>query len=434
MADVTTPPRNGRENRLLFITIAVSVAMLLVLSRYRFPEEDLPQPTAPPAAPLERLAARATFSELATIISGLQDRVMPGVVVIRIVSKSDQNPRYVPAIRLGGELALAALPAGARVTSVVGAKDFVPEVTAADPVREIALVRVPARADLPPLPWSQAPSVTEPAYVAVIEGTRAGPAVRPVFLGRTDPVSDPRWERPLLVLGGLQQATPGSLLMSLDGAFLGITALDEGFLGIIQAPQLAADANRLTGSGGTPGSEAGITVQTLTTALARATGATEGAIVTYVDPLGPAARVLEVGDVIEAVGDYVVASAEDVNVRILGTPAGTALGLAVMRRGERTTVEVTTSQAGGAVPVDEAAGLGLVLRDVRGVGLEVMDVVAGSAGALAGVKPGDVITHVDGQPTPTTAKLTRGFRTAKRAILLGVRRQQQRLVVALERP
>src|SRR6185437_9473543 len=79
------PPRRAklrvpRETRLLLLTIAVSVGALLLLSRFRFPAQAPIVTPSPP--PLERLAARATYDELADIITQLQARLEPGLVVL----------------------------------------------------------------------------------------------------------------------------------------------------------------------------------------------------------------------------------------------------------------------------------------------------------------------------------------------------------------
>ncbi|HVB38288.1 MAG TPA: hypothetical protein VND92_07105, partial [Vicinamibacterales bacterium] len=66
-------PRITRETRLLLLTIGVSVAALLLLARFRFPAQAPIVNPAPP--PLERLAARATYDELATIMAQVQARV-----------------------------------------------------------------------------------------------------------------------------------------------------------------------------------------------------------------------------------------------------------------------------------------------------------------------------------------------------------------------
>lgn len=438
--------RPGRENRLLVITIAVSVAMLLLLSRFRFPAQDRQQ--AALAVPLDRLAARATFDELATIISRLQDRIAPALVVLRVSAPDGEaggssapapatRQRYVVGMRMPNDLAIVHLPPDARVEAIVGAMDFVPAIVAADRLREIALIRVPAAPDAPVLAWNQDPWLTAPAYIVAVEGTRGGPALRPIFLGRTDLVTVERWDRPLLMLGGTQQAPAGAPLVSLEGTFLGMTVLDEGYLGVAAAPLIAIEAERLRTVGSPPSSDIGIDVSALTASIARASGAERGAVVTYVHPRGPADGRLKVGDVIERVADQAIASPETAVVRIARTPPGTILTMGIVRKGRRQSVDVTTANAAPPAQTSSPApsDTGMILRNARGVGSEVLRVSPNSAAARAGIVAGDVVTHLDGSPAPTASEIARAFGRSKAvALLLGVRRGQTHLVLALERP
>ena len=52
-------------------------------------------------------------------------------------------------------------------------------------------------------------AIEVPAYFAIGEPTPAGAALRPVFVGRADPVQDARWQRTLYSLG-MQPAAPGT--------------------------------------------------------------------------------------------------------------------------------------------------------------------------------------------------------------------------------
>lgn len=80
-----------RETRLLLATIGVSVAMLLLLARFRFPDESTRGTAEPPVAPLERLAARATFDELASTMADLERRLATRVELVRIQPTRDRQ-------------------------------------------------------------------------------------------------------------------------------------------------------------------------------------------------------------------------------------------------------------------------------------------------------------------------------------------------------
>jgi hypothetical protein len=77
------PPATGsRETRLLVVTLIVSAGMLLLLARFRFPE----RPAADlPVAPLERLASRATYDDLAGVLRSLDRQIANAVVALSVV-------------------------------------------------------------------------------------------------------------------------------------------------------------------------------------------------------------------------------------------------------------------------------------------------------------------------------------------------------------
>lgn len=238
--------RLSRETRLLLIVITLSAVVLFALSRFRFPEPSRGETAASPAL-LERMAARATYDELAAIIADLSQRVAPFVSVLRVETGGQQ--RFVPAVRVRPDLALAHVPGDSRVLAVVGTTGSTPEVVGYDAERELVLIRVdadPARV----VPLSSAPPASSaPRYVVAVEGTRGGPTLRPVFLGRTDPLQDERYGD-LLVLGGLLQASPGSLIFELDGSFVGLCILEEGFIAGVPGRALDAAVQRMLAPAG----------------------------------------------------------------------------------------------------------------------------------------------------------------------------------------
>jgi hypothetical protein len=234
---VSPRSRLSRETRLLLIVIAVSAAVLVALSKFRFPERGAAPVSGATPLPLERLAARATYDELATIIAELGKRVAPSVTVARV--EVDGQQRFVPALRVRPDLLIAHVPPTSRVLALVGNPSPV-DIAGYDEPRELVLLRVaPDPSSVVDLRAAGAAG-SAPRYVAVVEGTRGGPALRPVFLGRTDPVTDERYAQGLIVLGGVLQASPGSLIFGLDGSFVGLCIIDEGFAAGIPGPALDA--------------------------------------------------------------------------------------------------------------------------------------------------------------------------------------------------
>src|SRR5687768_10235832 len=140
---VSPRSRLTRETRLLLIVITLSAVVLIVLSRFRFPDGPAPSSSGATGAtplPLERLAARATYDELATIVADLASRVTPSIAVVRI--DLDGMPRFVPALRVRPDLLLAHVSPESRLLALIGV-DAQVDVAAYDEVRELVLLRVP---------------------------------------------------------------------------------------------------------------------------------------------------------------------------------------------------------------------------------------------------------------------------------------------------
>jgi len=82
-----------------------------------------------------------------------------------------------------------------------------------------------------------------------------------------------------------------------------------------------------------------------------------------------------------------------------------------------------------ARPSSEAAGpkLGLLVRDLPGGGVEIGGAKAGSPAERAGVRPGDILEAVNGQPIRSVADLTHLTSTLRTGatIDVSVRRQGQ---------
>lgn len=227
--------------------------MLLVLAQFRYPVLDRAA-AVPVTGPIERLAARATFEELALIMADLSARVQPSLVVITIeqvpppappprrgAPPADPPPaerRHVAALRVDTDLAVAYMPEGFRVADSAGTESAV-----VDAPRGLVLVRVPAE------PFTSvgpvAPAVGGPGYIAVVEGARGGPAVRPLFLGRVDSFEDPRWTMPLMAVGGDPQLRPGAFIFTLDGRLVGMSVPDAPGVAIARVPALLAAVEAL---------------------------------------------------------------------------------------------------------------------------------------------------------------------------------------------
>jgi S1-C subfamily serine protease len=151
--------------------------------------------------------------------------------------------------------------------------------------------------------------------------------------------------------------------------------------------------------------------------------------VAWVDPRGPMAKRIAVGDVIESLNAQAISHARDWEVASSRLPAGSAT-VGVRRRGKPMTLEVTlpATDTTGAT-----ASLGLRMKDVPGVGTTVLRIDPRSAATVARLQEGDIITLAGDIPAPTAAQIGDAFRAARtgEAIMLAITRGRTHLVVGL---
>lgn len=419
--------RNGRETRMLLATIGVSVGVLLLLAQFRFPEEAARQTAEPAAAPLERLAARATYDELAGIMADLERRLADRLVILEVAP--DRNgSRYVIAPRITADRAVALLDGRETVT---GREGQPVTIAGRDTLRGLAILTVDAIED-GGVAMPAAPPRTGPRYVAVAEATASGPVLRPVYVGRTDLFEDPAAGRMLSIAAQQQSIPRGAALFSLTGTFIGLAAGSGEATHVVPAAvlQTAAQSAKPPEIQG----DLGVDVQPLTPALGRIAGAGTGVVVSYVEPAGPSAATLEPGDVLTAIDGSAVTTVADFRRLMEGRPVGAAAALAIVRARQPQTVTITI---GPAMPDAGVAspGLGAALRSVRNVGVEIVTVRRGSAAALAGLQPGDIVVQAGGRKAPSAEALERAYTGAEAGagVMLTVQRGLQHRIVALEK-
>ena len=423
----TVPRSGGRETRLLLATIAVSVGTLLLLARFRFPADEI-QPTDPAPAPLERLAARATYDELAGIMADLERRIAPSLAIFALQTERP-GTTYVAAPRVTADRAVALVARDERIVGV--SSDAPPVIVARDPSLEAAVVQVPEAREVVTFRTGQ--PRPGPRYVAVVEGTPQGPAVRPVYIGRTDMFEDPRGTGALLSVVVAQQTIGrGAAIFNLEGQFIGLASERGGTLTIVPAETLRVIAEQAQPQATLAG-DLGIEVQSLTPALARAAGAETGVMVSYVHPGGPAADVVRTSDVVQAIDGTRITTVAGFQQIAHSRAPGADVTIDLVRRGTPLSGKITAASLIGGEPTND---LGAMLRTLTGAGTDVIRVLPEGAAARSGLQPGDIIVALDGRSSPSARDVERAFRTLPPggALLLTIERAARHRVVTLDKP
>jgi serine protease Do len=214
----------------------------------------------------------------------------------------------------------------------------------------------------------------------------------------------------------------GGPLLSTDGVVVGVnTAIltpSGGSVGLgfaIPAETVTAVIAELQAHGKVSRGYLGVEVQAMTPGLARVLLGRDtpaGVLITAVEPTGPTAGELMVGDVLLSVGSTAVTIATLGKIVVRMRP-GSTVNVSVMREGSELPIAVTTGQlpdppddalqAGGSdtwVPNLEL-GVAKATADIRKAlkapdevgGLVVTQLRHDGPGAQAGLKVGDLITH-----------------------------------------
>ncbi len=426
----------SRETRLLLMTILVSFAALWVLARIRFAERPVtPNPITPV---LTQLAPPPVFEQLSSAVFQVESRLSPllmGIDVRRSASFGEQGPAVLPALRLDSDIAVAMLNQsessdGTDLGSGV-------KVIALDPATGLAVLGVPvgdssAEPFSAPVMWS--PRRPEyPRFLVAGEVSSGSVSVRPVFVGGLQAIASPVWSETIWVMPASTDLRPGTFVFTIDGAFAGLVANVGGRPTLVPGETVKNTVDRLRREGHREHGQLGIEARPLTPDLASNTGAQAGVVVTWVDPQGPAAGQLNVTDVIVTMGDESLSTYEQWRARIARLTVGETVVLGVRRDGEVQTVTLTARPV--STPT-EPRPLGLTMRTIQRVGVEVLGVAPASAAALARIEPGDVITVIGDRQAPTPEEVRRAFAATSddRSVLVAVTRGASHHVLVLKKP
>ena len=252
----------------------------------------------------------------------------------------------------------------------------------------------------------------------------------------------------------------GGALVGLDGKLFGVnTAILSamgGNIGIgfaIPANMAREVMEQLIEYGEVRRGRLGIVIQDVTPGLSTALGlgATEGALVTQVEPGSPAEQVgIMAGDVVVAVNGEAVAGSSALRNEIGLIRVGETVEITVLRDGDTRNVTATIAEApdaataarapGGADASSLAALQGAELTElppnhplygsVRGV--LVAAVQQGSPAWRQGLRASDIVTAVNRQPVTTVAELSAAIEQASLPFALQVQREGRQLFLLVQ--
>jgi hypothetical protein len=407
---ISGQPVISRETRRLLITIVLAVAALWVLARIRFQER--PAASTPVPNVLAQLRPASGYADLARLIADIRP------AIIAAVSASAGG---APAFRIRGDAAVTLTPGRADT------------LLASDRATGLAIVRH-ATGDLPGLlPW--APRLLDyPRYLVAADVAGEHVALRPVFIGGLFPITSPLWSGELWALPPSTAFAPGTFVFTTDGAFAGLAVSHNGHAAIVPPALLFSTLERLQQQRGEAG-DLGIAIQPLSPAIASATGATTGVVVSAIDPDGAAADSLIATDVIEAVDGQDMRGPDHWRARAARVSAGDTLTLRVRSGDEVREVQITATPSTPLAEPAADASLGLRLRAIPRVGAEVLSVQPRSRAERAAIQQGDVITVAAGQLSPTPAQVTRAFTALPEggSLLVAIARGTEHRVAAIEK-
>lgn len=385
----------------------ISLGILWLLARIRFQESAVISNPVPPV--IAQLGATTPFEDLSFVLRDLRPRIAASIVPLDTAVLRTQRSTGITLVR------------GTAAESVI----------AWDPASGIAVVRLPD-SDVPTLKSWVPISLDYPRYLIATDVSLQRVSVRPVFVGTLSAVNSPLWSGPIWILPFPVPLAPGTFLFTTDGALAGLAVQHAEHTALVPAGTVVTTGRRLLEQKGARAGTIGIETQPLSPVLSQATGVGTGVIVTWVDPKGPAAGIVEVTDVIEAVDDQLLAGDLHWRARATRLHPGDIVALHVRRANKTQRVQVIATEPPRSV---EEPVLGLTLKRVRSKGAEVLTVQPGSAAAIATMQPGDLITSIGTLRAPMPSQVVHTFDQlpAGSLLLVALSRSESHHVVALKK-
>jgi serine protease Do len=239
----------------------------------------------------------------------------------------------------------------------------------------------------------------------------------------------------------------GGPLFNLKGEVIGINSQiysrSGGFQGIAFAVPIDVASNvkqQLVAHGSVQRGRLGVTIQEVTQSLAQSFGLDRprGALVAQVEKGSPADKAgIKPGDVLLGVNGRTVERSAEIPPLVAAVKPGSKATLDVWRDGKKQALAVTVGQlepekTAAAKPRGESAETGKLGLAVRPADEGLIVESSSGAAARAGIRTGDVVTAVNGQPVKSAEDLRAAAEKSKGSVALLIRRGEASIFVPVE--
>lgn len=332
-------------------------------------------------------------------------------------------------------------------------RDFTAELVGSDPATDIALLRIPAES-LTALPFGDSDSLeVGDLVIAIGNPFGLGQTVTSGIvsaLGRSG-ITNGNFEDFIQTDASINPGNSGGALISSKGELVGINtailAPSGGNVGIgfaVPANMARAVMDQLLRFGSVRRGRIGVVIQDLQPEAAEHLGlaSDQGALIARVEPASPAEHAgLRAGDVVLTVDGHQVHGSGELRNRIGLVEADQDVRLEILRDGRQQNVSVRVSparsgetDAGGPARLG-GARLGAIPSDHPAYGqidgVFVAAVQRGSPAAVAGLRRGDIILGVDGQPVASIEELDDALAQASGRVELDLLRGSRQLALVI---